>query len=56
MLTELVKAFMLSTYLLKSLRLLFLMYTYTAGERVHGVDVLPVELAPVGCKVYLLSW
>jgi hypothetical protein len=31
-------------------------YIYRAGERVHRVEVLLVELATVGFKVYLLSW
>jgi hypothetical protein len=51
-----VKAFMVSSFFLKSLPLLVIKYNYSAGEGVYGVDVLPEEFAAVGSKVYILSW
>jgi hypothetical protein len=45
---------MVSTYFLKSLPLLVLKFTYLADEGVHGVDVLPEEIAAVGSTVYIV--
>jgi hypothetical protein len=41
---------MVSLFFLKSLPLLIKKYTYSAGEGVYGVQVLPEELATLGSK------
>jgi hypothetical protein len=41
---------MVSSFFLKSLPLLVIKYTYSAGEGVYGVEVLPEELATLGSK------
>jgi hypothetical protein len=48
------KSCIVSTYFLKSFSLMFLEYTYSDGEDVHTVVVIPEELAALVSKVYSL--